>query len=223
MSPYDRKENESRFFAPEGLRMNRPNQQNSPVKKSYPLNGSSDRHSDDSWHVLRRLAQGYLAQLHLQHPEWSVAQAIVHLAARRTPTLVLLLQEAGFTTSATAADIEAVVQADAQQRMAHGAPDWKAVELKTGVPLAEIERVLSIHGGYGVGAYGQAPYGGKHQRSQSGTPVSRQVTANGQFSYAGKQYGVGRQYQGCFIQVRERVDHLDVECINGQKLRFSKR
>jgi hypothetical protein len=176
----------------------------------------------DAWQVLRLLAAERLSCLRAEHSGWSMAQAVAHLAVRRTPFLLQLLGEAGFATGTTAADAAAVVQADACQRQVAGTADWPAIVVTTGVPLAEVEAILATHGGYGVAAYGRSPYGGNRQRSQGGAPVSRQVSANGQFSYGGRTYGLGRHHQGRTILVREHAHHLDIESADGRRLRVDR-
>ncbi len=183
---------------------------------------SAEAALSDAWTLLRQLAAGRLAHLRAQRPRWSAAQAVAHLAVRRTPFLLQLLAEAGFADEVTEADSVAVVLADAHLRQSTGSADWEAVARATGLPLARIESILTAHGGYGVDAYGSSPYGGRRQRSLDGAPVSRQVSSNGQFSYAGRTYGLGRLHQGRAVLIRERAHHLDVESADGRRLRLTK-
>jgi len=62
--------------------------------------------------------------------------------------------------------------------------------------------------GYGAVPFGTAPYGGTRRVSDGKSSVPRRVTINGQVSYRGRMYSIGRDYAARTCMVFERGTQL---------------
>lgn len=105
-------------------------------------------------------------------------------------------------------------------------PDWglDALARALGVSLAgtildlalaagfgssgRLESTSDYGASFGTAAYGATGYGSRRDRSVGSIPVTRLVSAQGQTSYGGLVYTLGRRYRGRLTNVVERNQDL---------------
>jgi len=87
---------------------------------------------------------------------------------------------------------------------------WSAdvIALESHVSLEVVHRLIGTLPGYGGLQYGTTKYGRCKSTSERGIPVRRRVSRNGQMSYRGIVYSLGKTYRGRIASVEEKGARL---------------
>lgn len=160
--------------------------------------------------TLREAATRFLRALHREHADWTDEDALKAIGAPSTPFFLELAQDAGFPPR----DLPSQVETDAVAALARQGV-WSSLVIaeETRIPEIHVRRILSACAApYGAAPFGTTPYGSHRESSDGKSWVPRKITVNGQLSYRGHLYTLGRPYRGRYALVREECAKLLVDC-----------
>lgn len=177
--------------------------------------------TQDNWRGLQKLSLLFLKELHAKNPELRREDVLKMLALPNTSLMLDLLNSAGFTSKIEPSPGE--ILAVAATLMA-GATSPEIVARETQVSLEIVNKVIAMKGaGYGTSAFGIGGYGNSREVSKGHALVRRRVTVNGQISYRGNIYSLGRVYGGRTVTLFERKKEIVVNLGDGAPIVLSSR
>jgi hypothetical protein len=163
-----------------------------------------------NWIALKKLAQEYLADSRMRHPEWTLEDVLNRLDLPKTAMVTALVDAAGFRIRAepTATEIGLVMS-----QFYNGVHSDEVISKQCGIVREKVCRILeSCIPGYGKTPYGGASYGNNRAVSKGELSVCRHTTAKGQLSYRGHRYSLGSLYGGRAVYVKEVNNMLVISC-----------
>lgn len=184
------------------------------VRKELPAVGGTNMGSGAdatkaNWQALMRLAGKLFANLRRENPEWHFGELKNHLGLPETTLFRELAEEAGVEhgSALCSTDKNRILRV-----MRRGIFGPAQIARDTKLPLAQVKDFLDEVGvPFGAGGYGMFPWPGGSDGAAAGRRPKaqpRRVTKNGQVSYRGRLYGLGRCYAGTIAWVEDRGEKL---------------
>lgn len=160
--------------------------------------------------ALQEAATRLLRVLRKENADWTDADALKAIGAPSTHLFRELARSAGFPPRVPAfqAETDAVAALTLQ-----GVWSSLVIAEETGIPESRVRQLLALcPPTYGSAPFGEVPYGSNRRSSDGKVWVPRKITVNGQLSYRGYLYTLGRPYRGRYAKVREECAKVIVVC-----------
>lgn len=186
------------------------------------MRGRRDRSSLTAQNAaLREAAARYFVVLRQEHPEWTREDALKAIGAPDTSLFHKFAREAGFQPRTfTQASESEIVSALVQQ----GVWSPRVITEESGISEVRVCQILSgCPAPYGIAPYGSAPYGNNRNISDGCSWVARKINVNGQLSYRGHLYCLGKDYRGRYALVKEEKSRLIVVCKDRPRIELAVR
>ena len=174
--------------------------------------------TQSNWESLQRVAALHFAQLRHEHRDWHAEELFAALGLPQTALLLELAGKVGFQPRSAPTPMETLAVA---KLCLKGIADPEIIAEQTGIAGLRVKAILEMREcGYGTSPYGKAPYGGNRKFSDGRSQVPRRITRQGQLSYRGHLYSLGRLYRCRQALVKETGRDIVVRFQDGQALRM---
>jgi len=174
-----------------------------------------------NWQALKGTVLRYFRELRAGHPDWFIETIYKELDLPKTALVKDLAAKAGFLEGRTPTPDEVCAVA---RLCIKGARTEQEIADNLGISIEKVQAVFEGYGlGYGVQPYGISPYGGNKSFSDGKKAVPRRVSMQGQLSYRGHMYTMGRPYRGRNVRVLEDGQQLHVAVNGGPTIRLARR
>lgn len=170
---------------------------------------------------LKQAALEHLRYLHSQHQDWLVEEALSAIKAPNTDLFKCLAAAAGFREPMHSNSGEFAAVMDLVRQ---GVWSSQVIAEEVRVPEDRVRQILTqcpIR--YGTAPFGITPYGSSRNSSDGKSWVPRKISVNGQLSYRGHLYCLGKRYRGRHALVKEVATRLIVDCRDRPRLELAVR